>query len=119
MPKIEDQGPSYPDMGSAVAKYRKIPKDQLTVEQRDAYSAAIVAKIKSLQRSVVMRDTPSHKCDCASGTAFNRGEDIHRAIREQQERALLAYPAKARKARTNYEWWDMYEKAMKAKREMG
>jgi hypothetical protein len=113
----EDQGPLYPDMGLAVAKYRKIPKAKLTAEQRDAYSAAIVAKIKSLQRSELIGDlTPtSPKCVCASGTTFSRGEDIHRAVREQQKRALLAYPAKVRKARTNWEWEDMYKKAMEKK----
>lgn len=43
------------------------------------------------------------------------GEAIEKAIRKKQENALLAYPEKVRKARTDCEWRSMYIEAMKEK----
>ena len=48
--------------------------------------------------------------------AHNTGEAIHDAIRQQQRRALAAYPSYVRRNRTAVEWRDMYERAMAEKR---
>jgi hypothetical protein len=59
--------------------------------------------------------------NCASGNTHTTGQEISAAIREQQLRALLAYPSQQRRARTDAEWEAMYKKAMaeKAIRENG
>ena len=72
--------------------------------------------VLSLQRSELQRELPSFKPRCASGTWYTTGEEIHEAVRRQQHAALLAYPDKVRRARTDCEWAEMYRDAMIAKR---
>jgi len=52
---------------------------------------------------------------CASGTDYSDGAAIHQAVRQQQHNALLAWPGKVRRNRTDVEWASMYEAAMNAK----
>ena len=112
----EPGNPPYPALGAQVAKFRKIPRDRLTDAQKQAYSDAIRSAVLSLQRSELQRELPSFKPRCASGTWHTTGEAIHEAVRRQQHAALLAYPDKVRRARTDCEWAEMYEEAMKEKR---
>lgn len=114
-------GPDYPALGAAVAKWRWRSREglqSLTHEERQAYGEAVERAILALQRAEANRGlspvTP--KVHCASGTPHNTGEAIHNAIREQQARALAAYPSYARRKRTAIEWQDMYEAAMAEKR---
>jgi hypothetical protein len=52
---------------------RKIPKAELTAEQKAAYSAAIIEAAVAKQRSELQRELPSFKPHCASGTWHTRG----------------------------------------------
>jgi alpha-amylase/alpha-mannosidase (GH57 family) len=116
---LEPFGPKYPDLGARVAKFRRIPKNQLTEDHKREYGEAIESAIRSLQRSEFFR----HHCfnpisplpHCASGTWYSEGDDIHKAIREQQKRALWNYPEQVRKKRTQVEWQELYNKAMAEK----
>ena len=110
-------GPDYPALGAAVAKWRARARDglkALSCEERHAYGAAVERAILALQRSEVSRGLPpiNPRCGCASGTPHNTGEAIHNAVREQQSRALAAYPSYVRRHRTDAEWRQMYETAM-------
>ena len=110
-------GPIYPKLGWAVAKFRKIPRISLTPAQRDAYSATLVTAIAALQRAELQRELPSIRPHCASGTWHNNADGkISEAIRAQQRAALLAYPDKVRRARTQQEWRELYQRAMQDKR---
>lgn len=109
-------GPTYPAMGPRVAKFRKIPRDQLTPDQRREYSAAIVDKIQALQRQALQRELPSFKPSCASGTWHNNGDGaVGAAVREQQARALAACPDQIRAARSLHDLETAYREAMAAK----
>ncbi len=114
-------GPDYPLLGAAVAKWRWRARDglqSLTRQARRAYGDAVERAILALQRSEINRGllpvTP--KVHCASGTPHNSGDAIHNAIREQQARALAAWPAYVRRNRTPDEWQRLYEAAMAEKR---
>jgi hypothetical protein len=114
-------GPDYPALGAAVAKWRARARDGLKAlsrEERRAYGAAVERAILALQRSEAGRGSPpiNPRCGCASGTPHNTGEAIHKAVREQQARALAAFPAYVRRHRTDAEWRQMYETAMAEKR---
>lgn len=114
-------GPEYPSLGATVAKWHWRARDglqSLTREERRAYGNAVEQAILALQRSQLNQGfTPiTPKCRCASGTAHNTGEPIHNAVREQQARALAAYPSQVRRKRTPVEWQEMYEAAMAEKR---
>jgi hypothetical protein len=113
--------PDYPSLGATVAKWRFRAREglqSLTRDERRAYGDAVERAILALQRSEAQqRLTPvAPKCRCASGTAYNTGEALHQAIREQQRNALLACAAQIRRARTDVEWREMYEAAMAEKR---
>lgn len=54
--------------------------------------------------------------NCASGTAHNTGEAIHRAVLQQQGRELQAAARKTRRARSPDVWQLMYAEAMAEKR---
>src|SRR5580698_7572097 len=90
-------GPDYPNMGTRVAKFRRIPRDQLTPEQKREYSDAIRDKILSLQnawwRAKTVQDAPPR--------------DIGAFIRGQQAAALARHPGQVRKARTPAKWQEM------------
>lgn len=114
-------GPDYPSLGAAVAKWRWRAREglqSLPREERQAYGEAVERAILALQRAEANRGLPpvTPKVHCASGTPHNTGEAIHNAIREQQARALAAYPSYVRRKRTPVEWRDMYEAAMVEKR---
>ncbi len=114
-------GPDYPSLGAAVAKWRWRAREglrSLTREERQAYGEAVERAILALQRAEANRGftaiTP--RVNCASGTAHTTGEAIHNAIREQQARALAAYPSYVRRNRSPQVWQQMYEAAMAEKR---
>ncbi len=114
-------GPEYPTLGTAVAKWRWRAREglkSLAREERQAYGVAVERAILALQRAEANHSLPpvTPRVHCASGTAHNTGEAIHNAIREQQARALAAYPSCVRRKRTPVEWRDMYKAAMAEKR---
>ncbi len=114
-------GPDYPMLGATVARWRWRSREglqTLTHEERQAYGAAVERAILALQWTEANRGLPpvTPKVRCASGTPHNTGEAIHNAIREQQARALAAYPSYVRRKRTPVEWRDMYEAVMAEKR---
>jgi hypothetical protein len=113
-------GPDYPALGATVAKWRRRARDglqSLTREERREYGEAVERAILELQRAQLNQGFApiSPQCACASGTAHNTGEAIHNAVREQQARALVAYPSQVRRKRTPLEWQQMYETAMAEK----
>jgi hypothetical protein len=115
-------GPVYYQLGSGVAKFRKIPRGQLTDEQREAYSAALMDAVRAKQRQSLQHELPTIKPRCASGTWHNGYIDtsgrvvasakIGPAIRAQQRAELAAYPDKVRSERTPEKWEKLYRKAM-------
>ena len=119
-PLKDDNTPPYPDLGPTVAKFRRLASKGLAnmlVSDRRAYADAIETAIRAKQRQELQRELPSHRVRCASGTDFNDGAKIHEAIRRQHRAALLAAPSQERRARKPEEWKEMYEEAMKEKRE--
>jgi len=118
---LSANGPDYPSLGAAVAKWRARARGGLTAlshHERRAYGEAVERAILALQRSEANRALPpvTPKVRCASGTPHNSGEAIHNAVREQQARALAAYPSYVRRHRTDVEWRQMYQAAMAEKR---
>ena len=113
----EPFGPYYPSMGAAVAKFRHIPRGELTPKQARAYADAIENKIRALQRSALDRETPTIAPSCNSGTWHNNADGkVGAAVRAKQLAQLLAYPDKARAARTDEELLAAYREAMREKR---
>lgn len=109
--------PVYNVESAALRKWRaKAKRSLLSKEDKQAYGAAVEAAVKASQRAALMRVTAKHRINCASGTEYNNGEEIHAAVKRQQINALLAYPEKVRRSRTPTEWRDMYAKAMAEKR---
>lgn len=118
---IPAYGPAYPALGATVQKYRRKSREgiaSLSREERLAYAEVIEKSILALQRSELQRELPGRTPHCASRTAYTAGRDISAAIRRQHESALLSYPSKVRKARTDDEWRRMYAQAMREKREV-
>jgi hypothetical protein len=112
----EPFGPVYPWIPRA-AKFRRIPRDTLTAEQRLQYALAIEETIRELQRAALQRELPTIKPSCASGTWHNNSDGrVGQAVREKHARALLAYPDKVRRNRTPAEWNKMYKQAMLEKK---
>lgn len=129
MGKIKDEliatlelGPRYPvSLGAEVGRFRARAKrglSALTPEERQAYGAAVERGILALQRTEAQAGLPpvTPRCQCASGTFHTTGEAIHKAVREQQARALAAYPGLVRRRRTDAQWREMYCEAMAEKR---
>ena len=116
-----DHNPEYPrNLGATVAKFRAMARKglrALTYEQRCAYGEAVEKAILAKQQSEFQAriGVRNPKCHCASGTNHNTGEAIHNAIRARQLAALHAFPAQARRKRTNFEWESMYADAMAEK----
>jgi hypothetical protein len=117
--RIDDGGgPSYPELGTGVAKYRKLIREGLAAlskAERQAYGDAIEKAIRAKQRSELQRELPTHRVSCASGTDHNTGEAIHKAILAQHRARTQAWPGQIRRARTDAEWREMYEQAMSEK----
>src|SRR5260370_9461851 len=110
-------GRSYPALGPRVERYRRLSRQHaLSAAERREYADAIETSIRSLQRSELQRELPSFRPRCASGTWHTTGKEIEEAIRQQQLSALLACPGKVRRARTEVEWPQINEQAMKRKR---
>lgn len=113
----DPEGPKYPNLGVRVAKYRKIPREEMTPAHRHAYADAIEDAIRSLQRQALQRELPTHRCPCASGTYHNNADGkVGAAIRAQQHAAILRAPDVIRGKRTPAEWQAMYDEAMAEKR---
>lgn len=115
--QADASGPDYPPLGAVVAKWRWRAREglrSLTREERQAYGEAVERAILALQRAEANHGSPpiNPRVNCASGTAHTTGEAIHQAIREQQARALAAYPSYVRRNRSPHIWQQMYEAAM-------
>jgi hypothetical protein len=106
---LTEYGPLYPKLGSSVAKYRRIPRGAFL----RAYGDAVHAAIRALQRSELRRELPSFAPRCASRTWHTDGDSIHKAVQQQQHRALVSSPDKIRRDRTPAEWERLYTEAMK------
>jgi hypothetical protein len=109
----EHVGPEYPrELGATVAKFRRMAKSaggvsEMLPQLRRAYGNAVSAAIRRKQRSEFMR---------ASVEPGTRTEPIGAARRAAMRARLLAYPSQVRRARTDKQWRDMYERAMREKR---
>ena len=119
MTKIQEPfGPMYPDLGTGVAKYRRMARkggvQKLPEAIRWAYGEAIEKAIRAKQRNELQRELPTHACHCASGSSSPDG--IGEFMRRKQRAALAACPAQERRARTPQQWEEMYERAMADKR---
>lgn len=111
--RLDPRGPIYPDLGPAVAKFRRIRNP--TWAQRQAHGAAVLDAILAKQRSAQRRTAPPRP-NCASGTWHSSGDEIIKAIRQQQQSAALTYVARVRRERSPEEWRAMYERAMREKK---
>jgi hypothetical protein len=113
-------GPEYNIESASLKKHRAKARaglSSLSRAERQAYGAAVEAAVLASQRAALRRAGESMpRPNCASGTAHSDGAAIIKAIREQQHNALLACPSKIRRARSPYEWQQMYEAAMAEKR---
>ena len=70
----------YPHL-AGLDRYRRAPDPD-----RHAYGAAVLSAIRALQARELARELPSHRCPCASGTWANDGQEILRAVRQQNRR---------------------------------
>jgi hypothetical protein len=84
---------------------------------RYQYGEAVLEVVRALQRSALQRELPSHNVSCPSGCSSPDGKDIIRHIQNAQRASLAACPDQVRRARKPEEWQEMYEAAMKEKRE--
>lgn len=117
---LEPFGPMYPDLGSGVAKYRRMAVGTgglmaMDRQFRQAYGEAVEKAIRAKQRSELQRELPTHAVHCASGTNHSDGADIHEAIRRRQRAALLACPSQYRRDRPDHVWREMFVEAMAEK----
>jgi hypothetical protein len=117
--------PLYPvALGAKVAKFRRLARrglGQLTIEQRRAYGTEVELAIRAKQLGELYAGCTfarplANTAECASGTAFNDGADIHRAIRTQQLTRLHGALAASHRARTPQQWAELYDEAMADKR---
>jgi hypothetical protein len=114
---MQQFGPAYNVTGNGLAKYRKQAKAGLAAlsrNERHAYGQAVEDAILAMQRREFLRNAvePEQRCHCASGTWHSDGEAIGQAVRDQQNRALLSWPARCRAGRTPHDWQTMYAEAM-------
>ena len=71
----------YPTL-AGLDRYRRNPD-----ADRRAYGAAVLSAIRALQARELARELPSHPCPCASGVWASDGQEILRAVRQQNRRA--------------------------------
>jgi hypothetical protein len=122
MPRlIHDPYPIYDIDGAMLKKYRAKARDGLALLSRQeilVYAAAVEKAVLAKQRSQLRQglEPAEPRPNCASGTTHTTGKAISAAIPEQQRNALLAYPSKVRRARTDVEWRQLYDKAMQEKK---
>jgi hypothetical protein len=103
-------GPVYDLNSAALQKFRRNGGD------RQAYGAAVEAAVLASQRAALRGAGNSQpRPNCASGTWLSCGREISAAVRQQHRAALLAYPDRVRRARTDAEWQEMYDAAMAEK----
>lgn len=113
-------GPVYDIDSAALRKCRRKPLKAMSRAERDAYASAIETAVLAAQRASLRRaGNPLPSPNCASGTAHNTGEAIHKAVRAQHRAALLACPSQERRARTPEKWREMYDAAMAEMRGRG
>lgn len=74
-------GPQYPTL-TGLDRYRRDPD-----ADRHAYGQAVLSAIRALQARELARELPSHPCPCASGVWASDGQEILRAVRQQNRRA--------------------------------
>lgn len=92
----EKDTPEYPrELGKDVASFRKLAMktgglSEMSRMARRGYGAAVEEAIRRKQRAELMRELPSHNVRCASGTNYNNGADIEKAIQAQHRAASLA-----------------------------
>lgn len=121
--EILDQfGPTYNVEGAGLKGFRRAARkglSALTCEERQAYGTAVEAAVLAKQRAEFLRAAgePEKRPNCASGTWLSDGADISRAVRNQQNRALLACPGMERRAREPDTWRAMYAEAMADKQQ--
>ena len=75
----ENQKP-YPHL-AGLDRYRRAPDPD-----RRAYGQAVMAAVRALQARELARVLPSHPCPCASGVWASDGQEILRAVRQQNRR---------------------------------
>ena len=111
--------PPYDVTSGALAKYRWLAREglaALTKEERHAYGKAGTPSWLSSDQNLASLGRPANpKPQCASGTPFSDGAEIHEAIKQQQRNALLSAPSQIRRRRTDAEWHQLYSEAMAAK----
>jgi hypothetical protein len=97
-----DGNPEYYSM-PGLAKFRKIKRGEMTAETKAAYSAALVAAVKSKQDAWWKSERAVVLPNCASGTWINSNEngELHNALRAQAERRCQAQITKDRMERIN------------------
>lgn len=104
---IEPFGPEYNVASPALAKHRRLARNgvaSMTYEQRQAYGAAVERAVLAAQRRELLGANAEPECRSVG--------DIGAARRAQQSRALLSWPGKVRRARTDDQWRTMYCEAM-------
>lgn len=60
------------------------------IEERRAHGLRVLEAIGRLNRAAIMREVPSFRANCASGTFCNNAKDLQKAIRAQHTAALHA-----------------------------
>jgi hypothetical protein len=104
-------GPAYDVESATLKKFRSRGGD------RKAYGEAVLAAVRSAQRSALNRATPSMpRPNCASGTTHQTGRAILKAVAARHAAALEACPSQERRARKPEQWRRMYDEAMAEKR---
>jgi hypothetical protein len=98
--------PIYNIDSPALRKFRKAGKFL------QEYAETLEKVIRAKQRAELQRELPTISPSCASRTWYTTGAEIHKAVRQQQRTALLAYPSKVRCNRTDDEWEKLYRDAM-------
>lgn len=116
-----DYGPEYRSLGTGVQRYRRMARAAGSVATMDAelrreYGAVVCAAILKQQRSELQRELPSHNVDCPSGTNHNDGAKIIKAVRNRMRGQLLRCPSRIA-GLDDDKVKELYEEAMKAKRE--
>lgn len=114
-----EQTAPYPALGAGVEKFRRKARGGVAAMAREdvvAYAAAITRAILSLQRSAVMRETPTYRPNCASGCEHPDGKRIHAALQSKLRAKLAAAPGQERRRRSPAAWLEMYADAMAEKR---
>ena len=117
---MPEYGPTYNIDSTNLKKFRFMAKDglkELSYNERYAYGEAVEKAVLAKQKAEarVGLDLTEHRINCASGTNYTTGAEIHKAVRLQQYNSLMGYPSKVRRNRSDIEWRGMYNDAMELK----